>query len=74
MSLAHYMCVIGTGKPCSFENGYTQICDIIHEEKYRYSFHCAKASKNFEAFMNWRYSFVQFLNLLIYSLEYHTLN
>jgi len=29
MSLAHFMCVVGTGKICSFENGYHQICEII---------------------------------------------
>ena len=51
MSLAHYICVMGTGKSCSFGNGYHQICDIIQQEKYRYLFECAKASDNFEAFM-----------------------
>ena len=51
MSLAHYICVMGTGKFCSFENGYHQICDIIQQEKYRYLFQCAKASSNFESFM-----------------------
>ena len=51
MSPAHYICVMGTGKFCSFENGYHQICDIIQQEKYRYLFQCAKASSNFESFM-----------------------
>lgn len=51
MSLAHYICVTGTGKPCSFENGYHEICDMIQEEKYRYLFQCAKAGDDFEAFM-----------------------
>ncbi|EEG37716.1 hypothetical protein EUBHAL_00497 [Anaerobutyricum hallii DSM 3353] len=51
MSLEYYICVIGTNEACSFENGYTQICDIIYEEKYRYIFQCAKASRDFEAFM-----------------------
>ncbi len=51
MSLAHYICVMGTGKSCSFENGYHQICDIIQQEKYRYLFQFAKASNNFESFM-----------------------
>lgn len=51
MSLAHYICVIGTGVPCSFEKGYHQICDIIHREKYLYLFQCAKASNDFESFM-----------------------
>ena len=51
MSLAHYICVIGTGKFCSFENGYHQICDIIQQEKYRYLFECAKVSNDFESFM-----------------------
>ena len=51
MSLAHYICIIGTGNFCSFENGYHQISDIIQEEKYRYLFQCAKTSNDFEAFM-----------------------
>lgn len=51
MSLAHYICVTGTGKSCAFENGYHQIGDIIQLEKYRYLFQCAKASSNFESFM-----------------------
>jgi len=51
MSLAHYICVMGTGTSCSFEDGYHQICDIIHQEKYQYLFQCAKASNDFEAFM-----------------------
>ena len=51
MSLAHYMCVIGNGKPSSFEDGYHQICDLIQQEKYLYIFQCAKASNTFEAFM-----------------------
>ena len=51
MSLAYYICVIGTEKSDSFENGYYPICDIIQQEKYWYLFQCAKTSKNFEAFM-----------------------
>ena len=51
MSLAHFMCVAGTGEFCSFENGYHQLCDIIRLEKYRYIFQCAKASNDFNAFM-----------------------
>ena len=51
MSLAHYICVTGTGKSCSFEEGYHQICDIVQQEKYRYLFQCAKTSSDFEAFM-----------------------
>ena len=51
MSLAHYICVIGTGTPCSFESGYHQICGIIQQEKYQYLFQCAKASNNFESFL-----------------------
>ena len=51
MSLAHYICVVGTGKSCSFENGYHQICSIIQHEKYRYLFQCAKAGHDFESFM-----------------------
>lgn len=51
MSLAHYICVTGTGKSCAFENGYHQIGDIIQLEKYRYLFQCAKSSRDFESFM-----------------------
>ena len=51
MSLAHFMCVTGTGKSCSFENGYHQICDIIRLEKYHYLFLCAKGCHNFDSFM-----------------------
>ena len=51
MSLAHYICVTGTGKSCAFETGYHQISDIIQLEKYRYLFQCAKASNDFESFM-----------------------
>lgn len=51
MSLAHYICVIGTGIPCSFESGYHQICDIIQQEKYQYLFQCAKTSNDFESFL-----------------------
>ena len=51
MSLAHYICVTGTGKSCAFETGYHQISDIIQLEKYRYLFQCAKASSDFESFM-----------------------
>ena len=51
MSLAHFMCVVGTGKICSFENGYHQICEIIQLEKYHYLYLCAKESHNFDVFM-----------------------
>ena len=51
MSLAHYICVTGTGGFCSFEEGYHRICDIVQLEKYQYLFQCAKASKSFDAFM-----------------------
>ena len=51
MSLAHFMCVTGTGKLCSFENGYHQICDIIQLEKYHCLFQCAKKSHDFNSFM-----------------------
>ena len=51
MSLAHYICIVGTGTFCSFENGYHQISDIIQQEKYQYLFRCAKASHDFESFM-----------------------
>lgn len=51
MSLAHYLCVAGTGEFCSFENGYYRICDIIKLEKYHYLFQCAKKSDDFNSFM-----------------------
>ena len=51
MSLAHFMCVAGTGEIGSFENGYHQICDIIQLEKYHYLFRCAKKSHDFSTFM-----------------------
>lgn len=51
MSMAYYICVIGTESSCSFETGYHLICDIIQQEKYQYLFQCAKTSNNFEAFM-----------------------
>lgn len=51
MSLAHYICVMGTESPCSFEIGYYRINDIIQKEKYQYLFQCAKESNDFEAFM-----------------------
>ena len=51
MSLAHYICVTGTGEFRSFESGYYRICDIVRLEKYQYLFQCARSSKNFDAFM-----------------------
>lgn len=51
MSLSHYMCIVGTGEACSFENGYHRICDITQQEKYRYLFQCARSSKDFDSFM-----------------------
>ena len=51
MSLAYYICVTGTEKSCSFENGYHQVCAIIEQEKYRYLFQSSKASTDFEVFM-----------------------
>lgn len=51
MSLAHYICVTGTGEFCSFETGYHRICDIIQQEQYRYLFQCARESKDFDSFM-----------------------
>ena len=51
MSLAHFMCVAGTGEISSFETGYHQICGIIQLEKYHYLYLCAKESPNFDAFM-----------------------
>ena len=38
MSQAHYICVVGTGEFCSFENGYYQVCNIISYDKYQYLF------------------------------------
>ena len=34
MSLAHFMCIAGTGEFCSFETGYHKICGIVQLEKY----------------------------------------
>lgn len=51
MSLAHYLCVAGTGEFCSFESGYHRICDRIALEKYHYLFQCAKESNDFNSFM-----------------------
>ena len=51
MSLAHFMCVAGTGEISSFETGYHHICGIIQLEKYHYLYLCAKESPNFDAFM-----------------------
>ena len=42
MSMAHFMCVAGTGEFCSFEKGYHRIGSIIQTEKYQYLFQCAK--------------------------------
>ena len=51
MSLAHFMCAVGTSRFCSFETGYHEICDTIQLEKYRYLFQCAKESNDFDSFM-----------------------
>ena len=51
MSMAHFMCVAGTGEFCSFEKGYHRIESIIQTEKYQYLFQCAKESNDFDAFM-----------------------
>lgn len=51
MSLAHYICVTGTGQFCSFETGYHRICDTIQQEQYRYLFQCARESNDFDSFM-----------------------
>ena len=51
MSMAHYICVIGTGRYQSFQEGHQLIRSIIQQEKYQYLFQCAKSSIDFEAFM-----------------------
>ena len=51
MSLAHFMCVAGSGEIGSFKNGYYQICDIIQLEKYHYLFLCTKRNHDFDSFM-----------------------
>ena len=51
MSMAHYICVTGTGRYQSFQEGYQLIRSTIQQEKYRYLFQCAKSSIDFEAFM-----------------------
>ena len=48
MSLAHCICVTGTGKYRSFQDGYHRICSAVHQEKYQYLFLCAKASHDIE--------------------------
>ena len=51
MSMTHYICVIGTGRYQSFQEGHQLIRSIIQQEKYQYLFQCAKSSIDFEAFM-----------------------
>ena len=51
MSMAHYICVTGTGRYQSFLEGYRLIRSTIQQEKYQYLFQCAKSSIDFEAFM-----------------------
>ncbi|MFR6167832.1 MAG: hypothetical protein ACLUKE_06590 [Blautia wexlerae] len=51
MSMAHYICVTGTGRYQSFQEGYQLIRSTIQQEKYQYLFQCAKSSIDFEAFM-----------------------
>ena len=51
MSMAHYICVIGTGQYQSFQEGYQLIRSTIQQEKYQYLFQCAKSGVDFEAFM-----------------------
>ena len=51
MSMAHFMCVAGTGEFSSFEKGYHRIESIIQTEKYQYLFQCVKESNDFDAFM-----------------------
>ena len=51
MSMAHYICVIGTGQYQSFQEGYQLIRSTIQQEKYQYLFQCAKSCVDFEAFM-----------------------
>ena len=51
MSMAHFMCVAGTGEFYSFEKGYHRIESIIQTEKYQYLFQCVKESNDFDAFM-----------------------
>ncbi len=51
MSMAHHICVVGTGQYQSFQEGYQLIRSTIQLEKYQYLFQCAKFSADFEAFM-----------------------
>ena len=51
MSMVHYICVTGTGKYQSFQEGYQLIRSTIQQEKDQYLFQCAKSSADFEAFM-----------------------
>ncbi|EDN76734.1 hypothetical protein [Mediterraneibacter gnavus] len=49
--MAHYICVTGTGKYQSFQEGYQLSRSTIQQEKDQYLFQCAKSSADFEAFM-----------------------
>ena len=51
MSMAHYICVTGTGKYQSFQERYQLIRSTLQQEKDLYLFQCAKSSADFEAFM-----------------------
>ena len=51
MSMAHYICVTGTGRYQSFQEGYRLIRSTIQQEKYQYLYQCAKFSVDFDAFM-----------------------
>lgn len=51
MSMAHYICVTGTGRYQPFQEGYQLIRSTIQQEKYKYLFQCAKSSIDFEIFM-----------------------
>ena len=51
MSLAHYICITGTGRYVSFQEGYQLIQSTIQQEKYLYLFQCARSCTDFEVFM-----------------------
>lgn len=51
MSLAHYICSMGTGTYCGFEEGYHMLCDITKFEKLQKLYQYAKSSADFDGFL-----------------------
>ena len=70
MSLAHFMCIAGTGEFCSFETGYHKICGIVQLEKYRYLFQCAKESNDFDSFIKLAGQFCAIFQIYSFIVDY----